>query len=78
MPRTVICVPSLLTRWIETPVILCSASARFWSGNLPISSAVIASTTPVEVRLRFIELIRLLRIPVVTKKPFRVRNLLIP
>ena len=45
-PRTVIWLPSLLLRLIVTPVILCKDSARLVSGNLPISSADIASTIP--------------------------------
>ena len=50
-PRTVILLPSPLLLSIETPVILCNDSAKFVSGNLPISSADIASTTPRESRL---------------------------
>ena len=58
-----ICEPSPLLRLIDTPVIRCRDSAKFVSGNLPISSAVIASTTPVALRLRSIDLRRLARIP---------------
>ncbi len=35
---------------MDTPVIRCKDSAKFVSGNLPISSAVIASTTPDDSR----------------------------
>ena len=49
-PRAVTCAPSPLRRSMEMPVIRCSDSARFVSGNLPMSSAVIASTTPTASR----------------------------
>jgi hypothetical protein len=51
---------------MEMPVIRCSDSARFVSGNLPMSSAVIASTTPTASRLISIEAWRLARKPVTT------------
>ena len=38
--------PSPPERSIETPVIRCKDSAKFVSGNLPISSAEMESTTP--------------------------------
>ena len=47
-PRTVILLPSPLLRSIDTPVIRCKDSARLVSGNLPMSSEVIASTTPAD------------------------------
>ena len=56
-PRTVIWLPSPLARDTDTPVIRCNDSARLVSGNLPISSAVIASTTPLESRFKALELI---------------------
>ena len=65
-PRTVTRLPSLLERSIDTPGIRCIDSARFVSGNWPMSSAVIASTTPREPRLVSIDDIRLPRIPTVT------------
>ena len=62
-PRTVISLPSPLERLTETPVIRCKDSARFVSGNLPISSAEIASTTPDMDLFKFIERIKLPLIP---------------
>ena len=50
-PRAVTWLPSPLFRLIEIPVIRCSDSAKLVSGNLPISSAEMASTTPAESRL---------------------------
>ena len=47
-PRTVTSLPSPLERLMDTPVIRCNDSARLVSGNLPMSSAEIASTTPTE------------------------------
>ena len=44
----------------------CSDSARFVSGKSPMSSAVMASTTPAALRLRSIEASRLARMPVTT------------
>ena len=41
----------LTPRLTETPGILWIAAARLESGNLPISSAVMASTTPGDSRL---------------------------
>ena len=65
-PRTVTWLPSPRCRSMDTPVMRCSDSARFWSGNLPISSAEIASTTPVAPRLISMDRIRLPRMPIVT------------
>ena len=65
-PRAVTREPSPLTRSIETPVIRCRDSARFVSGNLPMSSALIASTTPTASRFISIEAFRLPRNPVTT------------
>ena len=65
-PRAVTTAPSPLRRSMETPVIRCSASLRFVSGNLPMSSALIASTTPTASRLVSIEALRLPRRPVTT------------
>ena len=62
-PRTVTWLPSPRCRLIETPVTLCRDSARFVSGNLPISSDEIASATPAVSRLISIERLRLARIP---------------
>ena len=42
---------SFLLRWIDTPGIRCSDAATLESGNLPMSSAEIASTTPIDSRL---------------------------
>ena len=47
-PRTVTSLPSPLERLMDTPVMRCNDSARLVSGNLPMSSAEIASTTPTE------------------------------
>ena len=52
-----------MARDTDTPVIRCNDSAKLVSGNLPISSAVIASTTPLESRFSLLELIKLPRIP---------------
>ena len=65
-PRTVTRAPSPRSRSIATPVIRCNASARLVSGKSPISSAVMASTTPVASRLVSIARFRLERIPVTT------------
>ena len=65
-PRAVTSAPSPLRRSIEMPVIRCSDSARLVSGNLPMSSAVIASTTPIASRLMSIEAFKLPRKPVTT------------
>ena len=48
---------------METPVIRWRDSARLASGNLPMSSAEIASTTPIESRLISIEAFKLPRMP---------------
>jgi hypothetical protein len=53
MPRTVTFWPSPLVRSIDTPEMRCSDSARFVSGNLPMSSATMPSTIPSELRFRF-------------------------
>ncbi len=50
-PRTVTNEPSPFERSIDTPVMRWSDSARLVSGNLPMSSAEIESTTPLELRL---------------------------
>lgn len=63
-PRAVTCAPSPSRRSIEMPVMRCSDSARLVSGNLPMSSALIASTTPAASRLMPIDWSRLLRMPV--------------
>ena len=65
-PRTVIWRPSPLMREIDTPGMRCNDSARFRSGNWAMSSALMASTTPLELRLMFIALCRLARKPVTT------------
>src|SRR4030095_3166982 len=52
-----------MRRSMEMPVIRCSDSARFVSGNLPMSSAAIASTTPTAGRLMSIEVWRVARQP---------------
>ena len=62
-PRTVIWLPSPLARLTETPVMRCSDSAKLVSGNLPISSAEIASTTPDMLRFKSIDLTKLPRMP---------------
>jgi len=65
MPRTVTLEPSPLeVRSIDTPLMRCSDSARLVSGNLPMSSATMPSTTPWLSRLRFIDEVRLPRMPV--------------
>src|SRR5690606_39774907 len=64
--RTVTRAPSPLFRSIDTPVIRCSDSARLVSGNLPMSSAEIASTTPCAFRLTSIDRCKLPLIPVTT------------
>ena len=67
MPRTVTLEPSPLeVRSIDTPEMRCSDSARLVSGNLPMSSATMPSTTPWASRLRFIDEVRLARMPVTT------------
>src|SRR3546814_6576513 len=43
--------PRAPERWIDTPGRRCSDAATFESGNLPISSEEIASTTPAALRL---------------------------
>ncbi len=63
-PRAVTCAPSPSRRSMEIPVMRCSDSARLVSGNLPMSSALIASTTPAASRLMPIDWLRLLRIAV--------------
>ena len=63
-PRTVINWPSPPERSIATPVIRCNDSAVFESGNLPTSSAEIASTTWFESRLTSKDCFNELRIPV--------------
>ena len=55
-----------LARLTETPVIRCKDSARLVSGNLPMSSAEIASTTPADSRLISIARSSEPRIPVTT------------
>ena len=65
-PRTDTLVPSLLLLSVVTPTILASDSAKLPSGNLPISSAVIASTTPTFFLLISIASLRLCLIPVTT------------
>ena len=65
-PRTLTVVPSSLLLSVVTPTILDKASARFPSGNLPRSSAVIASTIPTFFLLISIASLRLDLIPVVT------------
>jgi hypothetical protein len=62
-PRTVIRDPSPRERSMDTPVMRCSDSARLVSGKTPMSSAVMASTTPAEFRFRSIEATRLARMP---------------
>ena len=67
MPRTVTLEPSPLeVRSMDTPLMRCRASARLVSGNLPMSSATMPSTMPWASRLRFIEEVRLARMPVTT------------
>ena len=62
-PRTVTRAPSPRSRSMETPVMRCRDSARLLSGKSPMSSAVMASTTPSRVRFKSIEFLRLWRIP---------------
>ena len=62
-PRTLTNLPSPLLRSMATPLIRCSASARFCSGNAPMSSAVIASTKWSACRLRSSDCSRLVRMP---------------
>jgi len=66
MPRTDTFEPSPLARSIDTPVMRCIDSARLVSGNLPMSSAVMPSTKPTALRLRFSEETKLARMPVMT------------
>ena len=63
-PRTVTLLPSLLARSMETPLIRCSDSAKLVSGNLPMSSAEMASTTPDDSCLIDADLLSALLIPV--------------
>ena len=65
-PRTATLDPSTLDLSIATPTILESDSAKLPSGNLPISSAVIASTTPTFFLLMSIAFFKLDLIPVTT------------
>ena len=65
-PLTVTEVLSPLSLLVVTPTNLDNASAIFLSANLPISSAVIASTTPTLSLLIEIASIKLDLIPVVT------------
>ena len=64
-PLTVTDVLSPLSLLVVTPTSLDNASAIFRSANLPISSEVIASTTPTLLRLISIASIKLDLIPVV-------------
>lgn len=74
-PRTVTFEPSpLAVRSIDTPEMRCSDSARLVSGNLPMSSATMPSTMPCESRLRFIEDVRLPRIPVTVTRSSSVAS----
>ena len=50
-PRILTVAPSPPSRWITTPGTRCNESATFLSGNLPMSSAVITSTTLSDARL---------------------------
>ena len=65
-PRTVTVEPSPLLRSIDTPVMRWSDSARLVSGNLPMSSAEIASTTPCDSRFTSSDARKLARMPVTT------------
>ena len=65
-PRTVTRAPSPRSRSMETPVMRCSDSARLVSGKSPMSSAVMASTTPSRARLKSIDSRRLCRMPTTT------------
>ena len=50
-PLTVTNCPSPSARSIDTPEIRCSASAKFWSGNLPISTDWMVSIITFALRL---------------------------
>ena len=65
-PRTATLDPSTFDLSIATPTILDKDSAKLPSGNLPISSAVIASTTPTFFLLISIAFFKLDLIPVTT------------
>ena len=65
-PRTATLSPSTLLLSIPTPTTLASDSAKFPSGNLPKSSAVIASTTPTLLLLIAIASFRLALMPTTT------------
>ena len=65
-PRTVISRPSPSSRVIATPGMRCSDSARFWSGNLPMSSARMVSASEAMFSLIFSACSRLVRYPVTT------------
>ena len=65
-PRIVTSEPSPSTRLMDTPVTRCSDSARLVSGNLPMSSAEMASITPEDSRLTSRAAVKLPRIPVTT------------
>ena len=65
-PRTATLSPSTLLLSIPTPAILASDSAKFPSGNLPKSSAVIASITPTLLLLISMASFRLDLIPFTT------------
>jgi hypothetical protein len=65
-PLTIICWPSTLLLIMLTPDTLPSASAKFSSGNLPISSALNASDIPTLLLLISIASNRLFLIPVTT------------
>ena len=71
-PRTVTNEPSPFDRSIDTPVMRCSDSARLVSGNLPMSSAEIASTMPWPSRLMSAEARKLARMPVTTMSSLAV------
>ena len=62
-PRIETLSPTPKSVLIDTPVIRCSASAILLSGNLPISSATIASTIRPSVRLRSAAALRLPSMP---------------
>ena len=65
-PRTVTRAPSPRSRSMETPVMRCRDSAKLLSGKSPMSSAVIASTTPSRFLLRSMDRLRLWRMPTTT------------
>jgi hypothetical protein len=65
-PRTATLSPSTLLLSIPIPTTLASDSAKLPSGNLPKSSAVIASTIPTLFLLIPIAVSKLLLIPVTT------------